>query len=308
MTDTPFYGKRLEPRGRRIIHGAGQSPDAFAEYYRLLTAAPPLIYMNYAGLRATTPEVLDRLTGILEGYETYLVPQIGLAMTHDGSPEQHYEGDVAEGRHDAQIEAFCQALKRLGRPVYLRIGYEFNGRQWNGYQPETFRAAWVRVADAIRAHDLRDVATVWCYAPDGDDKDWMAYYPGDAYVDWWSIDLFSAEHLWAEDSHAFVRDAGRRGFPVMIGESTPRYTGAQDGPASWCRWYAPYFGFMRAYPQVKAFCYISWDWAQYPKWADWGDGRIGANETVLDLYREEMLDARYLHGGTEAQVREALGM
>ena len=62
-----------------------------------------------------------------------------------------YEQDVAAGLHDEQIENLVKSLRVYGRPVFLRIGYEFNG-QWNGYEPEeSFVSAWRRIVDAVRA-------------------------------------------------------------------------------------------------------------------------------------------------------------
>ena len=43
-------------------------------------------------------------------------------MTHDGTPQEHYEGDVARGVYDDNIKDLCEGLKRFNRPVFLRIG------------------------------------------------------------------------------------------------------------------------------------------------------------------------------------------
>ena len=303
-----YYGKLLEPRGTQILHGAGQSDDEFANYRTAVLPHRPLLYMTYCGLKRLSAEFFTILGNKLEQYAPdYLIPQIGLGMTHDGTPEEHYEHLVAEGQYDEQLEIFCRGLKALNRPALLRIGFEFSG-QWNGYQAESYIAAWKRVVDALRAHELNEVATAWCYAPDSDNKDFMSYYPGDDYVDWWSIDTFSPEHFTAADSIAFMQESRQRGFPVLIGESTPRFVGVQDGTASWEQWFAKYFAFMREYPNVKAFSYISWDWASYPMWADWGNGRITDNAEVLAHYRRELADSRYLHADGEAEVRGMLGV
>ena len=304
------YGKRLEPKGDRVIHGAGQSDEEFRRYFETVGQTKPLVYMSYLGLRGGDPAgFFARLKTRLDAYPsgTFLIPQIGLSMTKDGAPEQHYEHEVAAGKYDAQIEALCRGLRDLGRPAYVRIGYEFNG-QWNGYRPETFKAAWVRIVSAIRRHGLDEAAAVWCYAPDGKDKDYLAYYPGDGYVDWWSIDTFSASHFTATDSLAFVAAADAHGFPVMIGESTPRKVGVGEGARSWSRWFAPYFDFIHSHRSVKGFCYISWDWAGYPQWRDWGNGRIGDNALVRYRWRREIAAPEYLHGAAEPEVRVALGL
>lgn len=156
---------------------------------------------------------------------------------------------------------------------------------------------------ALRKNKLDRVAAVWCYTPDSQNKNYMDFYPGDEYVDWWAIDLFGAGHFAAADALAFVRDAKTHRFPVMITESTPRGVGVLDGAASWDGWFAPYFKFMRDNPQVKGFCYINWDWTDRP--LRWNNGRIGANPVVLERFRKELSDGRYING-TDAKSMNAL--
>ncbi len=302
------WGRRLEPRGDRVIHGAGSRAAGLGRDTGVIGPTKPAVYMTYVGLKGDVSGYFTKLRAQLHEYkDTFLLPQIGLSMTTDGSPERHYEHEVAEGKYDDKIEILCQGLRDLRRPAFVRIGYEFNGG-WNGYEPETYKAAWTRIVSAFRRHRLDEVAAVWCYAPDGREKDYRAYYPGDQHVDWWSVDCFSASHFSAKDTVAFVKEAAARGYPVMIGESTPRKVGVQDGDASWAKWFDPYFRFIRDYPSVKAFCYISWDWAKYPQWNDWGNGRIGDNPVVLGRFQREMTDALYLHGATERDLRRILGL
>jgi hypothetical protein len=300
------FARRLEPRGSRILHGAGQSHRAFCKYAAALPDRLPVIYMSYVSVKVATArwfEWLGRLLGQFR--DVYLIPQIGLSITRDGSPEMHYEEDVARGEYDDRLDEVVEGLKRLDRPAFLRIGFEFNGH-WNGYEPPTYVAAWRRISERIASAGLDRVARVWCYAPDGINRDWGAFYPGDEHVDWWAIDTFSVQHFSQADSIAFCREAERRRFPVMIGESTPRYVGVQDGAASWQRWFAPYFRFMADLPAIKAFCYINWEWSPYPRWSDWGDGRLETNAEVLARWRETLADEIFLHGRDEQATREAL--
>lgn len=79
----------------------------------------------------------------------------------------------------------------------------------------------------------------------------------------------------------------------MIGETTPRYVGVKSGSLSWEKWFAPFFTHMYQNPQVKAFCYINWDWAYCSdqlgfEWHDWKDARIQENDYVKKAYQIEM--------------------
>ena len=121
----------------------------------------------------------------------------------------------------------------------------------------------------------------------------MAFYPGDAWVDWWGLNIFSAADTWAPTTKTFLADAERHRMPVMIAESTPKGHSVQEGSRVVDAWYKPYFGLIHISPGIKAFCYIDWDWGIYPQWADWGDGRIEADPTVLGFYRSEMRHSLY---------------
>ena len=67
---------------------------------------------------------------------------------------------IANGQKDENIQALCDALEFIGQPAYIRIGYEFEG-QWNGYQPDSYKGAFIRVTSDLRQRDL-NCATVWC--------------------------------------------------------------------------------------------------------------------------------------------------
>ncbi len=162
------FGRRLEPQGDVVIHGAGQDPGAFKQYFGAVGERKPTLYMTYVTLKRDMPAYFRWLKQELDAYfPSVLVPQIGLHLAGDAldeRPEPHYEHEVAQGRLDEQIHAFCEGLRTLQRPAYIRIGFEFNG-PWNGYEPEAYKAAWQRIVTALREHHLDEVAAVWCYFP-----------------------------------------------------------------------------------------------------------------------------------------------
>ncbi len=147
----PYFGARLEPTDGRIMSGAGQRPESFKDYYDSIGTNKPVVYRTYMKLGAAdTPARFAKLKEELGKYpQTFLIPQIGLSMTGSRKHEEHYEHKVAAGELDAQIDQFCAGLKDLGRPAFIRIGYEFNGH-WNGYKPATYKAAFRRVTEKIR--------------------------------------------------------------------------------------------------------------------------------------------------------------
>ena len=312
------FGARLEPAGG-IIHGAGQDPQSYRDYSALFDPAHrPVMLMTYITVTAGAEPVRDwqqqmhDALASLEDQPTTL--QIGLNLTAGKDDGSGRAERVATGEYDAAIEAFVAALQAFAVPAWVRIGYEFEG-SWNGYSPEGYVAAFRYITDRIRATRLNEVATVWCAA--GGSAGWlpfdalMDYYPGDGYVDWWGVDTFSADELTHPWLAAFYDLAASHRKPVMIGEATPRYVGANRGLESWNRWFRPFFEMVREHPEIKAISYINWDWVYWSdrlafSWHDWEDARLQNDPVVRDLYVEELSHTIWIHAPElERITREA---
>jgi len=304
-----FFNARLEPKDK-VISGAGQfSIVDFDNYVNAMdNSTRPVMNMVYIGLADTNIQkrILKWEAETIQ-YDWLVIPQIGLSMTRDGKPEAHYEHKIAAGDYDPQIIEFCEALKEWDVPAFVRIGYEFNG-PWNGYSPATYKESYIKLTNAFRAHQMTKVATVWCATVDYTrNNDFMSYYPGDEYVDWWGIDIFAAEHFTDSLTIAFMDSALKHGKPVMIGETTPRHIGVLDGMESWYAWFKKYFDFIHQYPQIKAFSYINTDWST-TFLPDWGDCRLEANEYVKTQFLNEMKSDLYLHGAPEIETLNYLNI
>merc|ERR1712080_106187 len=109
---------------------------------------------------------------------------------------QKFDGDIADGVYDDQLDEMIKGFKLVGRPVWLRIGYEFNG-PWNGHEPEGFKAAWIHITKKLRSDPWcnKFVANVWDFTGDAPDplekmENVWKYYPGDEWVDWAGANLF----------------------------------------------------------------------------------------------------------------------
>jgi len=158
------------------------------------------MYMFYDSLKtlnSTAPGTIAtkfvELRANLSRYEPqqFIVPQIGVSFT---SNDSGYGDDVAAGLYDNGIQALGRALLYLGRPVLLRLGYEFNGGSWNGYKPASYRAAWARVVPTLRSMGVNETAFVWdatCDFKLDRPSNESAFYPGNSLVDWWGVNIFS---------------------------------------------------------------------------------------------------------------------
>jgi len=309
--ETPLSRALLEPE-EGILNCAGQSDADFADYANLLGADyQPAVTMHYFGLKGWWTDAknwaLSVQNQLNQHPSTYLSVQVGLSLTKDGDPDLHYEAEVASGALDAEIDSFLDALESLARPVYLRIGYEFNGTAWNGYEPDSYRKAFQHIADKARARQL-EVAMVWNAAASGV-SNYMDFYPGDAYVDWWGVNFFQPSQIGNTLSQDLLTKAKEHAKPIMIGESSPAGLGTMVGQERWNTWFAPYFQLIKDNPQIKMFCYINTDWTAYPdfpQWKSWGDARLQNDTLVTRLYKEEMASGRYLHGASESISRARL--
>lgn len=107
--------------------------------------------------------------------------------------------DIIAGKADEKISAWAKAAKQYGKPVFFRFLAEMNGN-WNSYSEafdptqthETYVKAWRQVVDIFRRAGADNI--IWVWAPTAIDVGkvhWTDYYPGDDYVDWVGISVYS---------------------------------------------------------------------------------------------------------------------
>ncbi len=306
-----YYGQKLEPING-IIHGAGQDPGQnggydqpfFDGYVAEMDSGEfPMSYMYYEGIQGINESWARNLRKKLLKYEDQLIViQFGLYLVNQLDL-------IADGSLDEELDIWLDGLEEIGLPVYVRIGYEFNG-SWNNYEATSYVAAFKYITEKLRARDAIEAATVWNLAVEGNQV-YMNYYPGDEYVDWWSINYFSRTDVDLSLSDNFLEDAHEHGKPVLIGESTPRYVGVTDGQDDWNLWFNPFFNHIASQKGIKMTGYINWEWADQSieqVWNNWGDARLSSNQVVAQNFRDEMNDSMYMHMSQDKAFRLALGI
>lgn len=207
--------------------------------------------------------------------------------------------NAGEGLYDAVIKEYSTWANSVDRPIYLRIGYEFDGLH-NELEPEDYVRAYRRIVDLMRGKGVDNVAFVWhSYAsrPYGGHP-LSAWYPGDDYVDWVAISVF--EHAYGgPDFGSYCNEvlafAKAHHKPVMIAESSPIRGIDRKGTKAWDQWFAPYFTFIYN-KNIKAISFINEDW---PRTAiegvlDWKDARLSNNKQIARAWFEETGKDRYL--------------
>lgn len=225
---------------------------------------------------------------------------IGLSMVN-------HEKKVARGKHDDLIIKLANWIKKAQRPVFLRIGYEFDGWKWNHYKRKHYLKSWERIHDIFTRLEVDNCAFVWQSKGNGTSLDILeAWYPGDQIVDWCGYSYLG------NPDRVMLDFARLHHKPVFIAEATPvRQTDnlffntdlkKQDlGKQLWENWYVPFFNTINNNRDViKAFSYINTDWSSQMMWINnpafkQVDSRLQVNEYIAKRWKEELQKPTYLN-------------
>jgi hypothetical protein len=144
-----------------------------------------------------------------------------------------------------------------------------------------------------------------------------AFYPGRRYVDYFAISYWGDACCGGRSGDAARADYERRtrellaqardlGLPLMLGESTPAYVGANSGRKS-VEWLDRMFDLVEDF-DIRALALIVPDWRSggffaQPFWNGyWPDARIHRYAATRERYLERVTTPRYLHGADEPKA------
>jgi hypothetical protein len=239
----------------------------------------------------------------------------------------YYLDQIRNGQYDQNISALAQACKTLGKPVFIRFGYEFDG--WhNAYPPDKYIGAYRYFVSRMRAMGVTNVAYVWhswgvgAYYGSSDFPDYYPalpsgqavtqalWYPGDDYVDWVAMSVFGTG--WGDLStnpvvQWLINFAENHGKPVMLAETAAIKTSGQSDP-NWVimdsNWFVHVFGLCMNNNVVKAFTYINVDWEGDNPASTWGDTRIQNASSEVGKYWLQNISS-FQHG--DSTLFETIG-
>jgi hypothetical protein len=229
----------------------------------------------------------------------YSIMAIGLSLVG-------HEKMVAKGQHDDLIKALGQWIIDAKRPIFLRIGYEFDGWDWNHYNKKHYLSAWRRIHSLFAEMKVDNVAFVWQSKGSGSGQDILeAWYPGDDLVDWCAYSYFG------NPDKEMLTFARKHHKPVFIAEATPiiqvdtlffnsQLSNPQVAQHAWDQWFVPFFNTLNANKDViKAFSYINTNWSIEPMWINNPvfqkvDSRLQESNYISQKWKEELSKPRYL--------------
>jgi len=327
------FGAKFEPPKGRVVHGMGQWVNGNPQYLAMLPAAnQPASELVFTSISDTDrpwnpAQIAANIASISAAGR---IPSMDLALRGNQPMPAVWQqmADKTYGidsliayttQYDGRIQDFINVLKAHGKPVMLRIGGEFSG-WWNGYHPYAYPLAFRKIVNMFRASGVTNVAFVWCYEPAAaDDFDAVdangnaRWYPGDNYVDWFSIDLFATSDISGPlSAHNGLSAFGRtmkfldmavaKRRPVIIAESSPSQfdlNSAAGAASSWTQWFDPYFALIQSRSEIKWFHYINYDWttSSYYVASGWKNNDMTLSASLSAQYKSELAKPKYLHAG-----------
>ena len=227
--------------------------------------------------------------------------------------------NIAAGEQDEQIYSLAKWIKRAHRPVFLRIGYEFDG-PWNHYDPAAYKTDFQKIVSIFKEMQVTNCATVWQSADAGktyNNRNIEDWYPGDQYVDWVGLSWFSSSPGKMAITDKLLAIAKAHHKPVMVCESAPQgydmvnltfgNTGNGQNPKPktpdqiWNEWYAPYFNYLEKNKDtIKVVAYINANWNAEAMWGPpykngyWGDTRVEVNPVIKAKWIETISQPKWM--------------
>jgi endoglucanase len=244
------------------------------------------------------------------------IPHITWMPQVSGSP---YPLDgIINGTYDNYIKSFADGAKTFAKPLFIRLGHEFNGDWYtygganngggtlNGFGdpskadgPERFIAAYKRVHDLFAGQGVTNVVWIWCLnngsSPNVTWNVSEAYYPGDSYVDWIGFDgyNFGTTQSWSnwlgfwDIYYPMYSKFKSYNKPMMIAEFASVENGGNK--ADWIR--NAYLSTRFSFPKIKA---ITWFHIAKTEGTVFTDWRINSSSASLAAYQTALSDAYYL--------------
>jgi hypothetical protein len=206
--------------------------------------------------------------------------------------------NIPTGVFDTYIDSWAQGLKAFGQPVYLRPFHEMNneGYPWafgvNGNTADDLVAAWRYIHDRFTRAGATNVRWVWCPNPDNGRVAYSALYPGDAYVDWFGLDVYNggAQFDWGGWQSAQQIAARSYGLLQALNPDKPMMfaeTSSVEQGGSKAQWITDLFrSTPTAFPNLRAIIWFDANWATQDSRnlpiADW---RVNTSSAALQAYR-----------------------
>ena len=229
---------------------------------------------------------------------------------------------VIDGNFDQELRAYAKSVRDFGKPVMLSFAPEANGNwyPWSGIYagadtttgygdpvladgPERYRDAHRHFINIFRQEKVENVTWVFHISSTSNPKeswnDIASYYPGNEYIDWLAVSVYSAQvpgDLWDDFTEGL--DAPYNAL-TALSDSKPiavlEYGTIEDSDAPHRKadWMTAALTSIKEgwYPRVKALTY----WHE-SSWLAFGNNnlRVDSSQSALHTYRSEIVDSFFV--------------
>jgi len=277
---------KFTPPPGKVILFVGQDQTEIAAYMKSVSVHPAgfMAYtsLNLEGLETPYDEGggLQNAQSLMDDYPPAVL-QIGLYLV-DSLPE------IVNGNDNEPIDRLARWMKAARRPIFLRIGYEFD-LPGNRYDPKLYVSSFRHIVDRFRRDGVNNVAFVWHSCAQSDATHIMDWYPGDDYVDWVGLSYFGQ---FPKFVNQVAEVAHKLNKPLMLAETSPWY---RKSPEQKKLWFKRLFEFIDT-RGVSALCYINCDWDALEAYRSQGFGntRVQQSPELQRLWTDEISRDTYL--------------
>lgn len=219
---------------------------------------------------------------------------------------------IENGAFDADLAAWARAAAGFGTPIIAEFGTEMNGDwfpwngRWNGRSKggARFQAAYRHIIDIMRANGASNVAWVFHVNNlDGPPRKWNRferYYPGDDYIDWLGVSIYSAQgphEDWTVDFPASLAEVMARfgamapAKPVIVAEFGTDVHNPLEPVGPWAE--AALDAMLSGrYPKLIGFSWWNESWPNGDDPADATDYRVGSSPELAAVLHRQFANRR----------------
>ena len=220
------------------------------------------------------------------------------------------ESGLANVKDDASLRKFARAVQAAGVPVFLRFASEMNGSwvTWSG-NPKLYIEKF-RLVSQVMKEEAPNVAMVWSPAANPK-RNINDYYPGDEYVDWIGLSIYSVKYFNGNvstpadqvnplDSLDYVYQEYSDRKPIMISEYGATHFSKAGNTTTTnfaiTKMNMLYHGAKLKYPRLKGINWFSLNTLTDSHSADrsLNNFSLTENSSVLSAYKQMIRDPYYL--------------
>nr|WP_246628178.1 glycosyl hydrolase [Paenibacillus oenotherae] len=216
---------------------------------------------------------------------------------------------LAEVKDDEYLQKFADEANKAGVPIFMRFASEMNGT-WTNYSgdPEQYKQTW-KMVHRIFSERAPNIIMVWAVLSLPEETI-ESYYPGDDYVDWVGVNVYSVKYHNDSRLHEadfedpldllnFVYNRFSREKPIMVSEyGATHYTVTDDltDNAFAAEKIKRFYGELPdKYPRIKAVFYFDVNnTTEYNEKRRINDYSITTEQEVLAAYSSAISRPEYL--------------